>query len=69
VTIDPENPSDLERLTQDLPLIRDLAAYAIEFEFGVKSATTVYREHLYELEGFRKLVGESLCNRLKMGNP
>jgi Methylamine utilization protein MauJ len=65
LTVDPENPLDLERLAQDLPLIRDLAAYAIEFEFGVKSSTTVYREHLYEIEGFRSLVGESICQKLK----
>ena len=61
----PRNPLDLERLAQDLPLIRDLTAYAIEFEFGVKSAATVYREHLYELEGFRNLVRKSICQRLK----
>jgi hypothetical protein len=64
-TVDPENPLDLERLAQDLPPMRDLAAYAIEFEFGVKSSATVYHEHLYELEGFRALVSESLCCRLK----
>jgi hypothetical protein len=64
-TVDPENPLDLERLMQDLPLIRDLSAYAIEFEFGVKSSATVYQEHLYELEGFRDLMGERLCHSLK----
>jgi len=64
-TIDPENPDDLKRLAQDLPLIRDLAAYAIEFELGVKSSQTIYQEHLYELEGFRSLAGEFLCRKLK----
>jgi hypothetical protein len=34
-TVDPEDPLDLERLMQDLPLIQGLAAYAIEFELGV----------------------------------
>jgi hypothetical protein len=64
-TVDPEDPLELERLAQDLPIVKDLAAYAIEYEFGVKSSATVYREHLYELEGFRCLVGESICRRLK----
>jgi hypothetical protein len=64
-TVDPEDPLDLERLAQDLPIINDLAAYAIEYEFGVKSSATVYHEHLYELEGFRCLVGESIWQRLK----
>jgi len=36
-TVDPENPADMKRLADDFPLIRDLAAYAIEKEFGVKS--------------------------------
>ena len=46
--------------------MQDLATYAIEFEFGVKSSSTVYREHLYELEGFRNFFGKSLCHALKM---
>jgi len=66
-TVDPENPADLKRLMQDLPLVRALAAYAIEFEFKIKSAGTVYKEHLYELEGFRALFGEALCQKLKDG--
>jgi hypothetical protein len=49
----------------DLSLIRDLAAYAIEFEFGVKSSATIYRDHLYELQGFHSIFGESLSQRLK----
>lgn len=66
-TIDPENPGDLKRLSHDLPLMRDLATHAIETEFGVKSAGTVYREHLYELDGFRNHVTEALCQSLKDG--
>ncbi len=52
---DPEDPDDIRRLHADLPLIRSLAEIAIECEFGVKSGQTVYREHLYELEGFKPL--------------
>src|SRR5882724_5191184 len=31
----------------------------------VKSASTVYKEHLYELEGFHRLVGVALVQKLK----
>jgi hypothetical protein len=53
-TADPENPTDIRRLGEDLPLVRALAEVAIEKEFGIKSSATVYREHLYELEGFTR---------------
>ncbi len=64
-TVDPENPADLRRLHEDLPLVKALAAFAIEYEFGIKSAGTIFREHLYELQGFRELFGPELCGRLK----
>jgi hypothetical protein len=64
-TVDPENPADLRRLHEDLPLVKALAAYAIEYEFGIKSAGTIFHEHLYELEGFRALFGHELCGKLK----
>ncbi|RWL75788.1 MAG: hypothetical protein EOR69_31530 [Mesorhizobium sp.] len=56
-TADPEDPKDLRLLQDDLPLVRALAEYAIEHDFGVKSSTTIYREHLYEVEGFKAIFG------------
>lgn len=64
-TVDPENSDDLERLTKDLPLIRAMAAYLIERELHVKSAHTVWNEHLYELAGFKELLGPEESVRLK----
>ena len=64
-TADPENPSDIRRLAEDLPLVRALAEVAIEKEFGIKSASTVYREHLYELEGFREVIRAPRLERIK----
>jgi hypothetical protein len=64
-TVDPENLEELRRLLSDLPLIRELAAYAIEHEFGVESQLTVCRKHLYELDGFRWLFGKELVGQLK----
>jgi len=46
-------------------LAQALAELAIEEHFGLKSAATVYREHLYELEGFHELFHEPRVARIK----
>lgn len=66
--VNPDDPADRKRLSADLPVMRALAEYAIEHEFGVKSVTTVHREHLYELDGFRRLLGVEMADRLKAEN-
>lgn len=65
--INPEDPEDNRRLAKDLPIIQALAEIVIEREFGVKTRHTVWREHLYQLEGFRNLLGEPLTQALKAG--
>ena len=66
-TIDPENLDDLERLSKDLPLIRAMAAHVIERELGVKSHHTVWREHSYELAGFKEIFGAELTAQIMKG--
>ena len=63
-TVDPENPEDIERLTKDLPLVRSMAAHVIEKEFTVKSSYAIWDEHLYELAGFKELLGPAVAARL-----
>lgn len=63
--VNPEKPEDTERLARDMPLIRGLAEYFIERELGVQSLRTVYREHLYELDGFRNLFGAEVVVGIK----
>jgi hypothetical protein len=58
--IDPDDPDDRRRLANDLPIVKALAEHFIEQEFGVKSAMSVWREHLYELAGFKELFGPDL---------
>ncbi len=65
--MNPENPDDTERLAKDMPLVKALAEDVIENELGVQSLRTVYREHLYELEGFRALIGPTLVGELRRG--
>ena len=64
---DPDAPEDMRRLIWDLPLIHGLAEHVIEHEMGVKSHATIWEEHLYELEGFRLLLGGAFVDRLKRG--
>ncbi|MCG3130865.1 MAG: hypothetical protein FLDDKLPJ_01639 [Phycisphaerae bacterium] len=65
--VNPDDPADLIRLSEDLPVIRELARVAIERKFGIKSERDFHREHLYELEGFRALFGVALIGRIKAG--
>jgi hypothetical protein len=64
-TVDPENPEDIERLSKDFPVIRAMAAHVIEKELEVKSSHTVWAGHLYELSGFKDLLGPEIAERLK----
>lgn len=41
--VNPDDPADLVRLREDLPVIRELARVAIEREFGIKSKRDFYR--------------------------
>jgi hypothetical protein len=67
--VDPDDPVDLMRLRKDLPVIRALAEHAIERDLRVKSRSTVCREHLYHLAGFRDLLSAALLEQLKRGEP
>jgi hypothetical protein len=54
--VNSDSTDDHFRLSQDLPLMRNFAELAIEIQLGIKSISTIHREHLYELEGFRNLM-------------
>jgi len=65
--VDPDNPADLRRLGGELPIVRALAAKAIEDQLGVESSQTVYRNHLYELAGFKEILGLEIVDFLSRG--
>jgi hypothetical protein len=64
---DPDIPGDLQLIYQDIRLMRALAELFIEQELGVPSMRTIRREHLYELAGFKSILGEEIVTRLKTG--
>lgn len=63
--VDPDDPTDTMRLSQDLPVIQALADEVIEHGFGVKSLRTYRSEHLYQLEGFRTFFGGDIVAAIK----
>ncbi|MCH7603546.1 MAG: hypothetical protein IIB54_12335, partial [Planctomycetes bacterium] len=65
--VNPDDPDDLIRLSEDLPVIRELARVAIEREFKIKSVREFHNEHLYELEGFSEMLVDALVARIKAG--
>lgn len=67
--IDPDKPGDLRRLGSELPIVRALATKAIEEIFGVETRGTQYRKHLYELAGFKEILGPEIIRGLELGTP
>jgi hypothetical protein len=65
--VDPDDPADARRMRDELPIIRALAEKAIEEKLGVKTPTTIYREHLYELAGFKEVLGVDTVAYLTRG--
>jgi hypothetical protein len=66
-TINPDDTADTLRLSRDFPVARALAEHFIESELGIKSYSTILSEHLYELDGFRKIFGDAAVQNMKAG--
>ncbi|MGH6696298.1 methylamine utilization protein MauJ [Sphingopyxis sp.] len=67
--INPDDASDYDRIAGELPIMRGLAELAIERILGVKTRSTIYREHLYELRGFKERLGAAAVASISTGAP
>lgn len=67
--IDPDDPADARRLWSERPIMLALAERAIEEKLGVETSHTVWAKHLYELDGFKKILGPDLVDHLVRGVP
>lgn len=67
--VNPDDPRDARRLSSELPLVRELAVRAIEDCFGIDSRSKEYREHLYELRGWRRFIGAAAIDRIIAETP
>jgi hypothetical protein len=65
--IDPDKPDHMRRLNSELPIMRALAVKAIEEMFGVETPGTNYRKHLYELQGFKEILGPDIVRHMQAG--
>jgi len=61
----PDDPADSIRLREDLVIMKALARHLIETELGIQKPENHRKEHLYELAGFRSLLGPDLVARFK----
>jgi hypothetical protein len=61
---DPDEPADRMEIASDCSLIKGLAERLIEHELGIPSLRTILSEHLYELAGFKLLLGAELSAKL-----
>jgi hypothetical protein len=66
-TINPDDPNQEADVAKDLPLIKAIGEYAIEHDFGIKSGLTVWKQHLYELAGFKQILGNHVVETLQSG--
>ena len=62
--IDPDQPEDSGRLAREIGLIEALAVLAIEENLGVQTSSSIRREHLYELAGFKRLLGDDIVAKI-----
>ena len=67
--VNPDEVDDHFRLSKDIPLLRNLAELAIEENTDLKRSHTLWREHLYELAGFKGLLPEGVVEKLKNSVP
>lgn len=66
--VDPDRPGDQRRLSSELPIIRALAVKAVEDVWGVETRGTNFRKHLYELSGFKKILGADIIGYMLDGS-
>jgi hypothetical protein len=63
--LDPDMPTDRAAALRDADLMQGLAEVFIQEELDVPSQRKIWQDHLYELEGFKRLFGDALTIRLK----
>jgi hypothetical protein len=66
--VNPDDTDDHFRLSKDVPLMKELTEIAIEDRLAVKRDHTIWKDHLYELAGFRDLIPENVRLALASGS-
>jgi hypothetical protein len=67
--INPDDPRDARRLMNELPLVKELAVRVMHDRFGIQTRMQIYREHLYELSGWKNRIGYDVVEQLLRNVP
>lgn len=67
--INPDEPRDARRLDTELPIIEALSVLAIEDHLGIQTRHTMWREHLYELRGWKDILAAEFIQASLMPTP
>lgn len=62
--VNPDEPLDYERISQDIPIIRNLAEIAIEEQHKLLRRRTRYKTKGLDIAGFKKAISADLWQRL-----
>jgi hypothetical protein len=65
--VNPDDPLDARRLYSELPIVRALAIHVVEEHFGLESRSSEFRKHLYELRGWKEVLGPALTANVLAG--
>jgi hypothetical protein len=67
--INPDDPRDAKRLQAELPIIEGLAVLAVETQLGIQTSHSIWKEHLYELKGWKRIFGADVVAAVLAGIP
>ncbi len=67
--INPDDPRDARRLAAELPIIEALAVLAIEDHLGIETSHKAWREHLYELRGWKDIFPAAVVAASQLAEP
>lgn len=67
--INPDDPRDAWRLEAERPIIEALAVLAIEDHLGIQTAHKAWREHLYELRGWKRILPTAVIQASLLPEP
>lgn len=67
--INPDDPRDARRLEAERPIIEALAVLAIEDHLGIQTSHKAWREHLYELRGWKRILPPAVIQASVLPEP
>ncbi|GGB38335.1 hypothetical protein GCM10011380_29660 [Sphingomonas metalli] len=67
--INPDDPRDARRLEAERPIIEALAVLAIEDHLGIQTRHKAWREHLYELRGWKRILPPAVIQASVLPEP